>query len=212
MKILGVTSLAIPDVKVIAFGRFCDHRGYFTETYRRSDFREHSELGFLADHEFVQCNESFSRPGVIRGLHFQWNPYVGKLVRTVAGRMVDLALDIRTGSPTFGKAVAHDMPAAPDGDANAWIWVPPGFAHGNFFTEPTTIEYFCTGRYNPECEAGVSPIARDLDWSLCPPQLKALFDRTASSTEGMSEKDRDGLSLSAWSADERSENFIYGRC
>ena len=95
MKIIEVKCLAIPDVKVIRFGRFRDHRGYFTEPFRKSDFAHHPEMGFMKGVEFFQANESFSNAGVIRGLHFQWNPYMGKLVRTIAGRMVDLVLDIR---------------------------------------------------------------------------------------------------------------------
>src|SRR5690606_8308158 len=91
--------------------------------------------------QFVQVNESYSRPGTVRGLHFQWNPYMGKLVRTVYGRMVDIALDIRKGSPTFGKALLYDMPSQPDQDYAEWIWIPPGFAHGNYFTAETVIEY-----------------------------------------------------------------------
>ena len=90
MKILSVSSLVIPEVKVVRFGRFADHRGYFTEHFRQSDFKTHPELAFLREAEFVQCNESLSKAGTLRGLHFQWNPYVGKLVRAVAGRVVEL--------------------------------------------------------------------------------------------------------------------------
>ena len=114
MKILEAKSLAIPDVKVVRYGRFTDHRGYFTEHYRKSDFRSHPELGFLHDVEFEQCNESASRADTIRGLHFQWNPHMGKLVRPLSGRLIDMMLDIRLGSPTFGKIIAYDMPADPD--------------------------------------------------------------------------------------------------
>jgi len=211
MKIIEVRSLAIPDVKVIRFARFSDSRGYFTETYRRNDFAARDDLGSLQQADFVQANESYSRPGVIRGLHFQWNPYMGKLVRTLAGRMVDLVLDIRKGSPSLGKIIAYDMPASPDAEFSEWIWVPPGFAHGNFFTEPTLIEYFCTGQYSPGCEAGISPLAADLDWSLCQPALKELFDQIAQQPV-ISDKDRHGLTLQQWLADPRSEQFLFGRC
>ena len=166
MKLLSVTSLAIPDVKVLRFARFSDHRGYFTEHFRLSDFQNHPELGFLREVQFVQCNESLSRPGTLRGLHFQWNPYVGKLVRAVAGRLVDLVLDIRLGSKTLGKILAYDLPAAPERDFADWIWVPPGFAHGTLFPhgpEVSVIEYFCTGQYNPACEASISPLAPDIE-------------------------------------------------
>ncbi len=174
MKIVAVETLAIAEVKVIRFGRFGDHRGYFTEPFRRSDIDAQAE--FLCGVQFPQSNESYSHPNVVRGLHFQWNPRMGKLVRTIAGRMVDLVMDIRQGSPTYGKIIAHDMPASADRTEAEWIWVPPGFAHGNFFTEPSYIEYYCSGEYSPGCEAGISPLADDLDWSLCDPALKAQFD------------------------------------
>ena len=191
MKITEIEALKIEDVKIVRFVRFCDHRGYFTEHFRRSDFANHAELGFMKGVEFVQCNESCSKKGVIRGLHFQWNPYMGKLVRTLAGRMVDMVLDIRKGSPTFGKIVCYDMPAGPEADHAEWIWVPPGFAHGNFFTEETLIEYFCSGEYSPGCEAGISPLSPDIDWSLCDPQLAEEFKKIAASTELITDKDRD---------------------
>lgn len=209
MKILDVKALVIPEVKVLRYGRFADNRGYFTETFRRADFDTTPGLGTLTQAQFLQANESFSKPGTVRGLHFQWNPYVGKLVRTVRGRMIDLVMDIRQGSPTHGKIIAHDMPADPTMDYNEWIWVPPGFAHGNFFTEETQIEYFCTGEYNPACEAGISPLAPDLDWSLCEPGLKKLFAEVAPGSERISPKDRNGLTLAAWVADSRAGNFVY---
>ncbi len=210
MKILAVKSLAIEAVKVIRFGRFRDERGYFSEALRQSDFQGHPELAFLRDVVFSQVNQSFSRPGTIRGLHFQWKPYMGKLVRTLSGRMVDVALDVRKGSPTFGRAVLHDMPEDPSHDHQEWIWVPPGFAHGNFFQVPTLIEYFCSGEYSPACEAGISPLAPDIDWTLSDPFLRAELERCASSAPLMSAKDRDGHSLESWSQDERSDYFIYG--
>ena len=90
--------MAIRSIKILRFERFCDHRGYFTEHYRRSDFSKHPEMDFMKGVEFVQCNESYSKRGTLRGLHFQWNPYMGKLVRTISGRMLDIVLDIRKGS------------------------------------------------------------------------------------------------------------------
>ena len=210
MKITGVKSLAIPEIKVITFARFCDHRGYFSEPFRKSDLVTHPETIFLRDIEFVQANESFSQANVIRGLHFQWNPYMGKWVRCIRGRMVDLVLDVRKGSPTLGKIIAYEMPARVESDFSEWIWIPPGFAHGNFFTEESMIEYFCSGEYSPGCEAGVSPLAADLDWSLCDPALKTEFDNLIAATPVISEKDKNALSLQAWLADERANNFLYG--
>ena len=106
MKILTVKQLAIQEIRVIRFARFCDQRGYFTEHFRQSDFQTNPLTPFMEGVEFVQTNESFSRAQTVRGLHFQWDPYMGKLVRTLHGHMVDLILDIRKGSPSFGKAIA----------------------------------------------------------------------------------------------------------
>jgi dTDP-4-dehydrorhamnose 3,5-epimerase len=211
MKILGVEALGIRDVKAIRFARFCDHRGYFTEHYRKSDFNKTSDVEFMRNVEFVQANESWSRKGTIRGLHFQWNPYMGKLIRTLSGRMVDMVLDIRKGSPTFGKIILYDMPANREADCQEWIWVPPGFAHGNFFTEDTLIEYFCSGEYSQGCEAGISPLAGDIDWTLCDLNLKQLFDNIVRSGALISDKDKNGFSVSAWNNAQNSDNFIYGK-
>ncbi len=210
MKIIEVNELAIPAVKTIRFQRFVDHRGYFTEHFRQSDFEQHEATGFLRGVRFVQANESYSRAGTIRGLHFQWNPYMGKLVRTLHGHLIDLALDIRKGSPTFGQIVAHDMPASPDAGFNEWIWVPPGFAHGTAFLEDTTIEYFCSGEYSPGCEAGISPLAADIDWSACDPALAATFREIAGGAPLITDKDRDAPSVGQWERDGRSDNFVYG--
>jgi len=211
MRILGVKALGIRDVKVIKFARFCDQRGYFTEHYRKSDFKKHPDTEFFRDIELVQANESWSRKNTIRGLHFQWNPYMGKLVRTLSGRMVDMVLDIRKGSPTFGKIILYDMPVNRQADYQEWIWVPPGFAHGNFFTEETLIEYFCTGEYSLGCEAGISPLADDIDWSLCDPNLKQLFDNIVRSGALISDKDKNGFSVNAWKENKQSNNFVYGK-
>ena len=211
MKIIEVKSLAIEAVKVIRFARFKDHRGYFTETFRKSDFAENPALNFMRGVEFVQANESCSKKGTVRGLHFQWNPYIGKLIRTLSGRMVDMVLDIRKGSPMFGKIICYDMPTENSDDYNEWIWVPPGFAHGNFFDRETRIEYFCSGRYNPQCETGISPLSDDIDWSLCDKELKKMFDKIVPETDLITDKDKNGFSVAGWKADSRSDNFIYGK-
>jgi dTDP-4-dehydrorhamnose 3,5-epimerase len=77
VKLLEIKALSIEAVKVVRFARFVDARGYFTEHYRRTDFEDHPEMGFMRGVRFVQANESYSRKHVIRGLHFQWNPYMG---------------------------------------------------------------------------------------------------------------------------------------
>ena len=211
MKLIAAKSLAIPEIKVVRFGRFADQRGYFTEPYRSSNLHENPMTEFLHNVTFLQQNESYSVAGVVRGLHFQWNPHMGKFVRTVRGHMIDLVLDIRKGSPTVGKIIAYDMPYSLDADYSEWIWVPPGFAHGNFFTQPSTIEYFCSAEYSPTTESGISPVAPDIDWSLCDPGLKKEFDVLISITPNMSDKDRDGQTLGEWLADERSEQYQYER-
>jgi dTDP-4-dehydrorhamnose 3,5-epimerase len=207
MKILEVRTLALEPIKMIRFARFRDHRGYFTEHFRQSDLWNHSQATGLKNVLFVQGNESYSRRGTLRGLHFQWNPYMGKLVRTVSGRMLDIVLDIRKGSPTWGQAILQDMPANRAAEFDEWIWVPPGFAHGNVFLEDTLIEYLCSGEYSQGCEAGISPYSQDIDWSLCDPALKASLNEIASTTTLVTDKDRNGFSLKQWLADARSDNF-----
>ncbi len=206
MKILSVTPLALPEVKVIRFARFRDHRGYFTETFRQSDLHT---LSFLAGARIMQGNESVSRAGVVRGLHYQWSPHMGKLVRTLSGRMVDIILDIRMGSPTYGKRIAYEMPADLDADFDEWIWIPPGFAHGNYFSEDSRIEYLCTGEYSQGKEAGISPLAHDIDDSLMDAALKAELHK-AFAHAIMTDKDRAGLTLAQWKEHEAAHpHFSY---
>ena len=208
MRIVDSSRPAFPEVAVIPFARFKDHRGYFTEHYRESDFQGLEPLRGI---DFCQMNESFSKAGTIRGLHFQWNPDQGKLVHAVTGHLIDLVMDICKGSPTFGRIIAQDLPARPDDDYSRWIWVPPGFAHGMLLVEETLVEYLCSGEYNPKCEAGISPFSHDLDWSHCDPGLRAIFERVAATTELVSPKDREAPCLSAWADDFRSSHFAHDR-
>lgn len=207
MKIITVIELTIPAIKIIRFGKFTDHRGYFTEPYRMSDLGSDSAIPELRNAHMVQSNESWSRTGVIRGLHFQWNPFMGKLVRTLSGRMIDIVLDIRKNSPTCGKGVLYDMPAHDRDDWDEWIWVPPGFAHGNLFLADTRIEYMCTGEYSQGYEAGICPFAEDIDWSLGDPALLSLFRAYDNKRAIISDKDRDSQNLEQWFADPRSTIF-----
>ncbi|SRR3989344_1023380 len=209
MKILEINELKIPEIKTIKFARFHDHRGYFTEQFRKSDLFNRSELNSMKGINFVQANQSYSKKGTIRGMHFQWNPYMGKMVRTLSGHMVDLILDIRKGSPNYGKMIAYEMQESDVKEYDEWIWVPQGFAHGNFFIEDSKIEYMCSGEYNSNCESGISPLAKDINWSLCDKKLKNKFDRISNLTKLITDKDKDGFSLEKWSNDERSNNFIY---
>jgi len=120
---LRVMPLAIPDVKLVEPAVHGDARGFFAETFKRSDFASH---GLPTD--FVQDSQSRNvGAGTLRGLHYQLPPAAqGKLVRCAAGRCLDVALDVRRGSPTFGRHVAHEL----SGDAQQMLWIPPGFAHG----------------------------------------------------------------------------------
>ena len=212
MKVVSVRSLAIDAIKVIKFTRFPDARGYFTEHYRKSDMNKQPGLEVLKEVDFVQCNESFSRKSTIRGLHFQWNPYMGKLVRTISGRMIDIVLDIRKESETFGKALLYEMASGQSDEVQEWIWVPPGFAHGNCFVEDTIIEYFCSGEYNADCEAGISPLAVDIDWSLSDATIREVFDDISSTTLLITDKDRNGLTVKKWLKDSRSGHFTSLTC
>ena len=208
MKIIRVKQLKIPEIKIVKFEKFTDERGYFTEHFRESDFEGHSELQFFKKFKFLQANESYSKRGTVRGLHLQWNPYMGKLIRTIEGHMVDMILDIRLNSPTFGKIILFDMPMDKRNTWGEWIWVPPGFAHGNFFLEDTLIEYLCTGEYNPKCEACISPLSTDIDWSIADNKLKKNFEKIRNSNLLISDKDKNGYSIDEWSKSSSSKNFL----
>lgn len=207
MKILEVKSPVMPDIKIIKYQHFVDQRGYFTETYRKDTLDQNLQTAFLKNINFTQVNESFSKKGVLKGLHFQWNPYMAKLVRVTKGHMVDLFLDIRKGSPNFGKIGGYEMKVEENAKANEWIWIPIGFAHGNYYFEDTTIEYFCTGQWAPETERGISPLAPDLDWSLSEPSLKKQFDELVKSNPMMTDKDKGGMTLEQWKNSPEAENF-----
>ena len=155
-----ITPLEISEVQVIAPKIFRDDRGFFSETYNKYAL---ADLGFTE--EFVQDNNSLSRtPGVIRGLHFQTNPHAqGKLVRVTRGAIFDVAVDIRRGSPTYGRHVSRVL------SAENWeqLWVPVGFAHGFCTIEPDTeVVYKVTARYAPDCDRGLlwNDPALGIDW------------------------------------------------
>lgn len=129
--------------------RLGDHRGYFSEVFRDSWFREN-----VADFTFVQENESLSAAvGTVRGLHFQRHPFAqGKLVRCTAGRIFDVAVDIRAGSPTYGKWYSTEL--SPEGGAQ--LWIPPGFAHGFVTLVPNcVISYKVTAPYDALSDSGL---------------------------------------------------------
>lgn len=146
---MDVVSLAIPEVKIIRPKKFGDHRGFFSETYSKRSF-EAAGLHY----DFVQDNQSLSAEvGTVRGLHFQLPPFAqDKLLRVVRGAILDVAVDIRKGSPTFGKHVSAVI------SAEEWnqILVPIGFAHGFCTLEPDTeVIYKVTNFYSAEHDRGL---------------------------------------------------------
>jgi len=210
MKILEVKSLTIPEIKVIRYQRHMDDRGYFTEILRKSDIDERPELSSLKNETLTQFNESFSKQFTVRGLHIQWSPFQGKLVRTLSGHMTDLILDVRKNSPTFGKIIAYDLPVNNAEDFGEFIWIPVGFAHGGFYPEESKIEYYCTSGWSGvDLEAGISPLASDIDWSLCDADLKTKFDQMVSGTPLISDKDRNGFTVAQWSQNPNADQFMY---
>lgn len=141
----------IPDVVIIEPAVFADDRGWFMESFNEQRFHaELQKLGLPVPRAFVQDNHSLSRKGVLRGLHYQLPPHAqGKLVRVVRGAVVDVAVDIRKGSPTFGRWVAVGLSAA----NRRVLWVPEGFAHGFMALEDDSeFLYKTTDYYAKDCE------------------------------------------------------------
>ena len=157
----------ISDVLEIESPVFRDDRGYFTEVHNAGAW---AEAGF--DHTFVQDNMSVSAKGTLRGLHYQVNPDgQGKLVRALRGSVFDVAVDIREGSPTFGKWVGRTLSE----DNGLALWVPVGFAHGFLVLEDNTqILYKCTHFYTPEAERTIvyNDPAIGIEWPFEPTELK----------------------------------------
>jgi dTDP-4-dehydrorhamnose 3,5-epimerase len=159
---VNVQRLAIPDVILLTPQRYPDQRGFFSETWNRRRF---AEAG--VDAAFVQDNHSLSRDrGVVRGLHLQIAPYTqGKLVRAARGAIWDVAVDVRKGSPTYGRHAAAVL------SAENWqqLWVPPGFLHGFCTLEPDTeVIYKVTADYDRASERGViwNDPALDIPWPI----------------------------------------------
>jgi dTDP-4-dehydrorhamnose 3,5-epimerase len=160
-----VTPQEIPELLLIEPKVFGDERGYFKETYHADRYKA---AGVPLD--FVQDNVSRSRHGILRGLHLQ-NPHgQGKLVSVLEGEVYDVAVDVRVGSPTFGKWVGITLTA----ESHAQFYVPPGFAHGFVVTsEFATFSYKCTDLYHPDCELGVryDDPALGIKWPVAIPLL-----------------------------------------
>ena len=164
-----VERTSIPEVLIVRPRLFPDERGWFTEVVRIEAF---AELGMGLPTAFAQVNQSRSARGVIRGLHFQWDPPQGKLMRVVSGRAFMVAADIRPASPTLGMSVTVDAGA----DEPLLFWAPASFARGfAALSEDTEIEYFCTAPYNPAAESGIRWNDPDLriKWPVSEPVVSA---------------------------------------
>ncbi|MEN8153393.1 MAG: dTDP-4-dehydrorhamnose 3,5-epimerase [Acidobacteriota bacterium] len=178
-------------IKVIKTVEFKDERGSFIEQYRKDMF---SGIGIHAD--FVQENHSISKKGVLRGLHFQWDPPMGKLMRVISGNAFLAAVDIRKGSPTLGKWFGLEVSS----ESRIQVWAPPGFARGFCaLSDSVEIQYLCSGTYNNKGESGIRWNDPDIkiNWPVKDPII--------------SEKDNKAQNLSEWLNNKYSENFIYKR-
>ena len=161
MKIIRT---AIPEIIVFEIPVFKDDRGYFFESYQFQKYREH-----IGDVTFVQDNISSSVKGTLRGLHLQVEPFAqGKLCQVLQGAVLDVAVDVRKGSPTFGKHVAMELSA----ENKKQIWIPPGFAHGfSVLSETALFHYKCTNYYNKAAERCLlynDPVLQ-IDWRVQKP-------------------------------------------
>ncbi|MEN8008235.1 MAG: dTDP-4-dehydrorhamnose 3,5-epimerase [Candidatus Krumholzibacteriota bacterium] len=175
---MKATPTAIPEVIVFEPERHGDNRGYFMETWRADVF---AAAG--VDHSFVQDNQSSSRQGVLRGLHYQIRQPQGKLVRVISGTVFDVAVDLRRSSRTFGQWVGVELSAA----SGRLIWVPPGFGHGFYvLSEQAEFVYKCTDYYAREHER----VIRYDD-----PDIGIRWPLVSGVETVLSEKDLDGRAL-----------------
>lgn len=160
---MEIIETAIPDVVIIRPKLFGDSRGYFFESYSQRDFDR-----LVRPVHFVQDNESRSCYGVVRGLHFQkGRDSQSKLLRVVSGRVLDVAVDVRVGSPTFGRHVAVEL----SGENHLQLFIPRGFAHGfSVLSEEVVFQYKCDNFYAPASEGAVAWDDPDLgiDWGIRP--------------------------------------------
>ena len=167
---MNIIKTAIEGVVIIEPKVFNDERGYFFESYNQKDFNS-----LVKEITFVQDNESCSQYGVIRGLHFQKSPYAqSKLVRVVKGRVLDVAVDIRHGSPTFGKHVKVELTE----NNHLQFFIPKGFAHGfAVLSETAVFQYKCDNFYAPQSEGAIAWDDPDLaiDWQI--PQDKIILSK-----------------------------------
>ena len=160
---MNIIKTDIEGVVIIEPKLFNDARGYFFESFSQREFNE-----AIRPVNFVQDNESRSSYGVVRGLHFQKPPFAqSKLVRVISGAVQDIAVDIRRGSPTFGRYVAVEL----TGENHRQVYIPRGFAHGfSVLSESVVFQYKCDNYYSPESEGAIAWDDPDLgiDWRIAP--------------------------------------------
>ena len=186
---LCIESVQLGDVCVLGSQVFEDTRGFFTEVFRADQF-----IALGLPHEFVQDNHSGSVRGVLRGLHFQWDPPMGKLMRVTRGTVFMVAVDIRKRSPTLGKWFGKELSA----ERRKQIWAPAGFARGFcVLSDYAEVQYKCTAIYNSKGESGIRWDDPDIGIQ-CPIRGVQL-----------SERDRTAQALRQWLARPESETFRH---
>jgi dTDP-4-dehydrorhamnose 3,5-epimerase len=189
MKV-SIQHTPLPDCILVSPEIFEDHRGFFTEVYRQD---EYAAVGLPT--AFVQLNHSRSGRNVTRGLHFQWEPPMGKLMRVLSGAAFLVAVDIRKGSPTLGKWFGVEL----EEKSRKLLWAPPGFARGFcVLSEWAEIEYLTTGTYNKNAESGIlwNDPAIGVQWPVTDPIL--------------ADRDRTAQTLAQWLVAPESRFFRYG--
>jgi len=186
---LKIERSPIDDIMIVSHKVFEDSRGFFMEVFHQEIFKH---VGLPSN--FVQMNHSRSSKDVLRGLHFQWEPPMGKLMRVTLGKAFLVAVDIRKDSPTLGEWFGIELSE----NIKKQLWAPAGFARGFcVLSEMAEIEYLCTGTYNAECESGICWNDPDIgiQWPVKEPVL--------------SEKDKNAQRLSKWLDQNDSKNFKY---
>jgi len=179
----------LPGIAVFTAKHFVDERGFLLQSWVAQDLE-----AMRLPARFGQAIQTVSRRGVVRGLHFQWDPPMGKLVRCIHGAIIDVVVDVRHGSPTLGDHAAVEL----TGRNHQVIWVPPGFAHGTVALEEQSIVlYECTGQHGPGHEGGIrwNDPGLGIAWPDVPPIV--------------SEKDRVAPTLAEWLADPRSRHVRF---
>jgi dTDP-4-dehydrorhamnose 3,5-epimerase len=186
-----IESRHLDEIVVLVPQVFEDERGYFMESFRGDSFKD---LGL--PQSFVQENHSYSRKGVLRGLHFQWDPPMGKLMRVTRGAAFLVAVDVRLGSPTVGKWFGIEASA----DNRKLVWAPASFARGFCaLSDDVEVQYLCTGVYNSKAESAIR-------WD--DPQIGIAWPLQP---QTISEKDRKAQTLTEWLASDDARHFAFSR-